>query len=275
MENITLMTNSNNHLSEAFLNLGFAFLDLKRNDEALKAFENAIKEDPTNSTAQNALAIAYYELGKIDDAEKSFSKAIALAPDNSRIKIRYAILLAQTNKIEGSLKLINGLEVTPDQIEMRMMLAHVLKQKKFYREALEQIHDIEKLNINDIVIKTEKADLLYRQKKYLEASEICQEILKMESSETVCLIYANILNKIGRMEDASRIIRKAIDINPNNAESWNCLSESLLKLGETNKAIDASKEALKIKPKNVSTYVTLANAFIKQNNEKRSVKVLR
>lgn len=55
-----------------------ALFNLKRNGEAITAWERAIGKDPNYAVAFNNLAVAYWMAGRLDDARASLSKADAL-----------------------------------------------------------------------------------------------------------------------------------------------------------------------------------------------------
>ena len=55
-----------------------ALFNLKRNGEAITAWERAIAKDPTYGVAFNNLAVAYWMVGRLDDAQTSLAKAESL-----------------------------------------------------------------------------------------------------------------------------------------------------------------------------------------------------
>jgi Flp pilus assembly protein TadD len=57
-------------------------------DAALR-FEAATVTDPSYAAAWNNLGIAYEQLGRFDDARRAYEKAMELDPDNNFIKVNY------------------------------------------------------------------------------------------------------------------------------------------------------------------------------------------
>ncbi|MEW6202938.1 MAG: tetratricopeptide repeat protein [bacterium] len=64
---------------------------LKRYDEALKIFEQLVKDYPNNSRIHGNLAMTYHQLGRYEDAEHEYKKALELNPNNEPAKNGYEI----------------------------------------------------------------------------------------------------------------------------------------------------------------------------------------
>lgn len=74
--------------------LGIIYLEKGEYEKAVKAFEKAVREDPTKAVRHVNLAMAYKAVGKDAFAKRSLEQAINLAPENDK----YKYLLAE---IEG------------------------------------------------------------------------------------------------------------------------------------------------------------------------------
>lgn len=70
--------------ASALLNLGLALQDLKRFDEALAAYEQVIRLDPTDAIAYNRIGNALGDLKRYDEALTVFEQAIRLDPNDGR-----------------------------------------------------------------------------------------------------------------------------------------------------------------------------------------------
>jgi tetratricopeptide (TPR) repeat protein len=55
-----------------------ALFNLKRNEEAIAAWQRAVERDPNYGVAFNNLAVAYWKQGRLDDAQASLARADAL-----------------------------------------------------------------------------------------------------------------------------------------------------------------------------------------------------
>lgn len=75
--------------AKAQVDFGIQVAQKKLWREATYRFEKAVEIDPTYPAAWNNLGIAYEEQGKLDDANKAYSKAVELDPDNPLIRQNY------------------------------------------------------------------------------------------------------------------------------------------------------------------------------------------
>ena len=80
---------SDRELAEAQVEFGIKVAQRKLWREATYRFEKAVEIDPTYPAAWNNLGIAYEEQGRFDDANKAYTKAVELDPDNVLIRQNY------------------------------------------------------------------------------------------------------------------------------------------------------------------------------------------
>jgi tetratricopeptide (TPR) repeat protein len=67
--------------AEDFLTKGIGLAEQGKYDEAIKAFDEAIRLNPSDAMAWNNKGLALYAQGKYDEAIKSYDEVIRLKPD--------------------------------------------------------------------------------------------------------------------------------------------------------------------------------------------------
>ncbi|HPG31948.1 MAG TPA: tetratricopeptide repeat protein, partial [bacterium] len=72
--------------SNAFNNLGLAYLGLNKIQESILAFKKAIEIEPTVSFFHNNLGDAYFKLGNFKDSITEWELALELEPDPDNIR---------------------------------------------------------------------------------------------------------------------------------------------------------------------------------------------
>jgi tetratricopeptide (TPR) repeat protein len=89
-------------------------LAAKNYDEAIRLFNEAAKNDPTQHVIFANLADAYSQAKKYDDAATAYNKAIELKPDEAAYYNNLGIVLANAGKIdEATQKLQKSAELNP------------------------------------------------------------------------------------------------------------------------------------------------------------------
>lgn len=81
---------------DALIELGFAYYDSFRFNEAVANFEKAVSLAPNNAEAVAALGLGYESLNRPNDALQQYDRALALKADFDFPKVRKARLLAES-----------------------------------------------------------------------------------------------------------------------------------------------------------------------------------
>lgn len=114
---------------DIYVDMGYVLLGLGEHDEAIKNLDEALRIDPNNSRAHSEKGYVLRGQGKYDKAKKSFSRAIKLDPEY----------------IYGHIGLLQSLE-------------HLDR----YKEALEHIEKMTKINLKDATVDRIKNELIQK-----------------------------------------------------------------------------------------------------------------
>lgn len=103
-----------NEATKASFEQGRTAMAAKNYDEAIRLFDQAAKNDPTQHVIFANLADAYSNAKKYDDAAAAYNKAIELKPDEAGYYNNLGIVLANAGKIEeATQKLQKAAELNP------------------------------------------------------------------------------------------------------------------------------------------------------------------
>jgi protein O-GlcNAc transferase len=167
---------------EAHFNLGNCFSSRGHWLPAIQSFTNAIECQPEFVQAYNNLAIALQNFGRPDEAVKVLETAIARTPNEPRLHVNKARALQAMSLLKAAIAYLNQtLESLGANFEILTVLA-----------------DLETAD-NDFLA----ADLHYKQ-----ALQIHPE------SEVVHNNYGNLLQSIGRLDDAMSHYKEAVKLSP-------------------------------------------------------------
>lgn len=94
-----------------------------------------------------------------------------------------------------------------------------------------------------------RADILYRLKRYAEALESSEKALSLKADDAAALNNrACALNSLGRYDEAVRGFDSVLRLRPDDANAWDERGDALMYLGEPERALESYENALKIRP---------------------------
>ena len=121
-----------------------------------------------------------------------------------------------------------------------------------------------------------KARILQGQKKYDEAIEIMERLMAdHESDAQYHMELGTWYHEAGRIEDAERMLRRAIALEPNEAEGYNALGYFFAEAGvKLDEAVDLIEKALELNPDKHHILDSLGWAYYQQALYDQAVGVL-
>jgi len=131
--------------THAEMQLGRAWMRLKKSDEATTAFEDVIKAEPSNIEAHISLIVLYREAQRVQDEIRECRAVLATIPDNYGANYHIGRALLDTGDFKDAIQPLQmAIEVKPDRPEPHMFLADVYeklgRQADAARERAEGIH---------------------------------------------------------------------------------------------------------------------------------------
>ncbi|MEN6320299.1 MAG: tetratricopeptide repeat protein [Syntrophaceae bacterium] len=125
----TIQVTERNYI--AHNNLGLAFLDEKRIDDAIQHFQIALRIKPQIGIFYTNLGVALSRCGKVDEAISNFLKALEINSNDWGTHFNLGIVLIKKgNLAEGIVNLQKAVAGKPDNIQYRRALADAFMQKE-------------------------------------------------------------------------------------------------------------------------------------------------
>jgi superkiller protein 3 len=82
------------------MNLGHAYVTLKKDKEAMKAFREAVRLNPELAEAFYGLGFASFRSSKYREAVDAFKRAAALSPDMAKVHFGLAMAYVELDKMD-------------------------------------------------------------------------------------------------------------------------------------------------------------------------------
>ena len=227
------------HDPETLTNLGIALRNLKRQEEAVTRFKQALANRADYVPALHNLGSLCYEIGRMDEAEDAYEHISRLNPEHAPAHFDYGNSLLSLGKIAEAIA----------QYE------HALKIKPDYLEAI--------INLGIAYSMAGKNDL---SKQWLDRAQgLFEKALAADPNNTVAMNnLGNILRQRGKAEEAVLQFKKALSLRPDYAEAAINLATALRDLCRIDEAIESCRFALKLKPESAEARINLGTFLQEQ-----------
>ena len=267
------LTRNSPDLPQAWLTLGALHVQLREPDPAIAALTRYLElvqksdlpaadtpaptaasaddEDPPPASKEEALTRGYLLLSQAADLKNDFAGAqgwLAKIDDPKRaleVQARRASLLAREGKVREARDLIRRLpEKNPEDARAKLLAeAQVLRDAKLWRDANDLLAQANKKYPDD-------ADLMYEQSMMAE--------------------------KLNRLADMERLLRRVIELKPDNQQAYNALGYSFadrnLRLAEARTLI---QKAMQLSPNEPSITDSMGWVEYRLGNKTEAVRLLR
>ena len=154
--------------------------------EALQAFEDALKQEPTAYAPYKALAVLCFQMDRETQALDYCRKALAMDPDDYELWFRYGHELKERGRLEEAVEAVSTGAKVPDLQEHPALLAQMLfelgtlhERLKHYEQAAEVLERIAKL-LDDSELLLEETTHLQRKQIDAEAAKTYERLGQIE-----------------------------------------------------------------------------------------------
>ena len=195
----------------AHSNRGNTLQRLERSGEAVAAHREALRLEPGFARGWSNLAMALNSIGEHAQAENACRHALKLDPDTVEPYINLAASLKEQGRLgEATTTVDRALKIAPKHAPAHSMAANILREQGCLNEALDHARHAVALSRNTEALTT----------------------------------FGNMLQSVGRPEEAEQQYREALKRAPHSASLHNSLGHALLDQGRTDQARDLFRSAL-------------------------------
>lgn len=271
------------------LDLAELYGELERSDEAIAAYERAVKIDRNLSKGHNALGKLYVErfeqimgqpetpLEQLKSAKGSLEKAIVAYQELRRLDSpenlsRYDALLPHLRARLGSLCVElgdeeKGIEIFrqivleyPDHVDANYWIGIAHQERDEFEKAYPYLKKAATLAPGRVT----RYYLVHEQ--YKEAINILQDVLRDDPDNVKAIYWTGIAYEgLGDFQETEFYLRKAISVNPDYADALNALGYFFAENGTNlDEAVGLIKKAMKKSPGQAGYIDSLGWAYFKQ-----------
>jgi tetratricopeptide (TPR) repeat protein len=252
----------NPNSSDAYYNMGLAFIKLKKMDEARKTLNEAIEKDRQNIAPRIALAQIYeYEKDYLNAAEE-YSKCIKIDPKNLLLLIKTGSLYYTSKQYSEAERIFKKiLKLHPEDPSAYLWLSLLYEEKKEWPLAAEYMEY--SLDANPSVASYIRLSYYYIQSgNYKKAIKILEKAKKLDpKSPEPCFFLGLGYMDLKKYNKAEKYFIKTVELRPDIEEAHFYLGVIYEQTDRFKKSIPQLRKVIELTPKNAVALNYLGYSF--------------
>jgi tetratricopeptide (TPR) repeat protein len=214
---------------EARLELAIMLLSAGRDDDALSQVNQILLEQPARTDALRLMAIINFRLDHLDAARADFQDLLESGHYTMDALYYLGRIADRDAELEQALRYYSQVTRGSNAIMSQRRAAGIMAQMGEEEEALEHLSEFAKINPNYAVDMLQaQAQLLASMERYPEALEYYDKVVDYrpdwpDSAMTLNALGYTLADRTDRYDEAAKLIRKALDLDPESAaiiDSW-------------------------------------------------------
>ncbi len=240
----------------AYNEKGNTLLSLNRFEEALKAYEEEIRLDPKYVYGHNGKGLALKGLGRYAEALREYEDAIKVDPRYVSTYLNKGDALLYLKRYEEALKAYEE----AIQLDRRYVAAYnakgiTLEVLGRYEEALATYEKVIQLDPGYVSAYRNKGDVLQELKQYEKALRAYEEAIQLDQGYVAAYNgKGNTLQALSRYKEALEVYEEAIRLKPTYVHAYNNKGNALFSLKRYKEALESYEKALRLDPSHAHAY---------------------
>ena len=236
---------------EARLELAIMYLAAERDEDALSQVNQVLLEQPARTDALRLMAIINFRQEHLDAAWSDFQDLLASGRHTMDALFYLGRIADRRQEYDEAVALYSQVIAGQNAVTAQRRASAIMAQEGDPEEALSHLTDFGETHPNHAIdMMQAKAQLLASLERYPEALELYDQVVAYRpDSEGVILGKAELLLRMGEVDEAVRQYRAAVKRWPDSALSLNALGYTLA--DRTTKYREAArliKKALELEP---------------------------
>jgi superkiller protein 3 len=212
--------------SERQVELGMAYFDAERFDDALAAFQHAIALNPGVASAYNGIGRVRYHTGPAQAAIDAYQRAIAI--DRHYIDAYYGLGIlysAQLGKNEAALETFkNGLEHNPNEAFLLASLGSTYARMGRFEEAIVSLRQAITLEPDHTFSYSWLSIIFLHLKQYDETIAACQREIEIADDHSARRMLGYAYDRLGRHDESIAELERSVALERQDYEARGALA---------------------------------------------------
>jgi tetratricopeptide (TPR) repeat protein len=234
-----------------------------RSEEALELYRAALRLDPGSSSTHRDMAQLLLALGDSTQALVHFREAAALAPADGDALVDLALALSREGRQEEAVaKLEEASRLPLDEARLHQNWGVVLMERGDLEEASKHFERALVLRPGYAAAHFSAGQTSMRLGSFAEAVEHFREAVRIEPEDEEAHYYLGLaLANANELDEAYAAFEKARSLNPDRAETHYSLGLVFARLGDLDRAVERFRTSLRLAPENPAAHYSLGLAL--------------
>lgn len=254
-------------------------LGQKKLAQSREQFQKVLAADPENSDIAFAIALISMQMGELDVAEDQLKQALRQGNKDEDTMRYYLGQLNEARQHEGeAMDDYRAVKAGEHHFTAQLRLAFLLNKAGKLEEAREVLHQTSPINnVQRVAAVSMEAQFLREAEQFEAAYQVLLKALeKLPNHADLLYEAAMMADRAGRYGEMEKLLRKLIEIKPDNAHAYNALGYSLLERNERlSEAALLVEKALQLEPNDPAIQDSAGWAAYRQGDYDKSVGLLR
>ena len=261
-----IVTNNPTARGGAYTNLGNAYRELGRTEDAIEMYEQSLVNDAPNVYLPlHKLGVAYADLDEVDTAESYYRQALESEPSYVLAMGNLAVLLANRSEFdEAETLVLKALRLRPHWAGVLNNAAVLYEKSGDLEQAEEYFNRGIELHPDDVSLLANYALFLHKNDRLVEAESILWRALESDPQrQDVAQSLATVLVVLGRNDEAAELIEGGYieSLAPSVAIAEVERGNVLLEADRYDQAAEAYEAAIVADPDYLAAHVQLGVAL--------------
>jgi tetratricopeptide (TPR) repeat protein len=217
--------------AELWRQIGNALAELKRLPDAVLSLQHALKLDPRNASAANKCGVLLHELGRFEEALACFTRCDEWLPGRAAVLHKRARTLVELERFDEALA--DGRrahQLDPGNAEICNDIGIVLQRLDRFDEALEWLDRALALRADYVEALSNKATALGNFRRWEDALPLFDRALALKPDNIPVLLNKSLaLSELHRFHEACAVFHRVRALDPDNADiEWDLALLQLL-----------------------------------------------
>ncbi|MFN8392594.1 MAG: tetratricopeptide repeat protein [Bdellovibrionota bacterium] len=238
----------------------------KRFPEAIELCRKVVADNPRNVAARNLLAQLLIGDNKVDKALQEYEAVGQLEQDPTDTRLKIALIKLQRRDLNGAVTDLNLiLAQHPESAAAHYYLSSAYAGLKRVNDALAEIQKISATDEYFVESRVLGAFMLQQEKRAADGAKFLEEALAAKKDDPKLLsLLATLQHEAGQTDKAVQTTRTLLSVEPDKDRNYFSLGVFLDEQGKKGEAIDAMRKAVELNPKNANALNYLGYTLVEQ-----------